>query len=385
MQNTRTIILGVGGGAGKVLRSLAKTGGAEWLELAHVDTDTADMEGIEGIKSIPAGISWTQGQGCGGDPVVAEKAVGAGIRELKALLADAAMVVVVGCLGRGTASGGVQIVSRLVREEHIPAFFFVTMPFAIEGNGRREIADVALRDLRENSDLVIAIQNDLLFTTISADTRLNEAFLMADQVLADGVIGIAELIRCRGMMSVDFASLRALLKNREADCSFGIGRASGADKTTTVVDEVFKSPMLGDRDFVNQSDVVVASLIGGNDLAIGEITQCLSALTKQLDSKTKAYVGANVVEERSNDLQLTLIAVHYKHKPEPEPEPKRRRVTRGKRKAKDAVEEKQYDLPFVEAMVSAGIFANVAATIREGENLDTPVFQRQGVVLDLNN
>ena len=392
MSNGRTIILGIGGGAGKVISCLAATKGASWLEFAYIDTDPADLENVPGVTCLPVDRDWTNGQGCGGDPAVGEKAVGASIRELKALVADAEMVIVVGCLGRGTASGGIQVVSRLVREEELLAFFFVTMPLAVEGNGCREIAESALRDLRDNSDIVVAVQNDLLFTTIAADTRANDAFAMANQVLADGVQGIAELVRCRGGISVDFASLRALLKNREAHCSFGVGHASGANKTVEVIDDLFKSRMLGDQDFLAQSDVVVASLISGPDLSIGEMNQCLSALHHQLAPATRSYIGANAVPEKGDELQLTIVSVHYKHKPapaaapEPAPPPPPAEVKRGRKgKAKVATDEKQFDLPFVEEMVSLGIFGNVPPTLVNGENLDVPTFQRQGLVLDLDD
>jgi len=390
MSNGRTVILGIGGGAGKVIRCLAATQGASWLEFAYIDTDTADLDDMPGVTCLPVGSGWTEGQSCGGDPFLGEKAVGASVPELKALLADTEMVIVVGCLGRGIASGGVQIVSRLVREEKLLAFFFVTMPFAVEGNGRREIAEIALRDLRENSDIVVAVQNDLLFTTIAADTRVAEAFAMATRVLADGVQGIAELVRCRGMTSVDFASLRALLKNREAHCSFGVGRASGANKTVEVIDDLFKSRMLGDHDFLARSDVVVASLIGGADLSIGDMSQCLSVLEKQLDPATRSYIGANIVPEKGDELQLTLVSVHYKQKPAlapvSEPALPPAKGNRGhKEKTKAAADEKQFDLPFVKEMVSLGIFGNVPPTMVNGENLDIPTFQRQGVVLDLDD
>lgn len=390
MSNGRTVILGIGGGAGKVIRCMAANKGASWLEFAYIDTDAVDLENIPGVTCLSAGSDWAKGRSCGGDPLLGEKAVGASIRELKALVADTEMVIVVGCLGRGVASGGVQIVSRLVREEGLLAFFFVTMPFAHEGNGRREIAESALRDLRENSDIVVAVQNDLLFTTIAADTRANEAFAMADQVLADGVQGIAELVRCHGMMSVDFASLRALLKNREAHCSFGIGHASGANKTVEVIDDLFKSRMLGDHDFLARSDVVVASLIGGTNLSIGDMNQCLSMLDNQLGPATCSYIGANVVPEKGDELQLTIVSVHYKHKPAlvpaSEPAPPPTKPKRGRKgKAKVATDEKQFDLPFVEEMVSLGIFGNVPPTIVKGENLDVPTFQRQGLVLDLDD
>ena len=390
MSNKRTVILGIGGGAGKVIHCLAATKGASWLEFAYIDTDAADLESMSGVTCLPVGNTWTKGQSCGGDPATGEKAMGASVPELKALVADAEMVIVVGCLGRGTASGGIQILSRLVREEELLAFFFVTMPFAAEGNGRREIAEGALRNLRENSDIVVAVQNDLLFTTIDADTRASDAFAMAAQVLADGVLGIAELVRCRGMMAVDFASLRALLKNREAHCSFGIGHASGANQTVEVIDDLFKSRMLGDQDFLARSDVVVASLIGGTDLSIGDMSQCLSVLHNQLDPSTRSYIGANVVPEKGDELQLTIVSIHYKHKPAqvavPEPTPPAAKPKRGRKSTtKATADEKQFDLPFVEEMVSVGIFGNVPPTIVKGENMDIPTFQRQGLVLDLDD
>ena len=386
----KTVVLGIGGGGGKILDCLAGHHTTSWLEIIHIDADDAMLAGSDAIQTISIGTKWCRGHGCGGDMQLGQRATAASIEVLKARLQNTDLLIVVACLGRGTASGGIQILARLVREMQLLAFFFVTMPFAVEGNGRRETAETAVSELRKNADIVVAIENDLLFTTVPADTKADDAFRLADKILADGVMGIAELIRCRGLISVDFASVRTLLKNRDAFCSFGIGRAKGKNRTKRVVDELFKSPMMGGDEIVSRASAVVATLIGGKDLQIGETNECLSRLNSRLGPSTKTYIGANVIEDKTDGIQLTLIAVRYVDEPAADAEAETRiealppkRSKSGKYRTQIVDDDRQFDLPFAEETLSVGIFGNVSATTYAGENLDIPTFQRRGVILDL--
>ena len=276
-----------------------------------------------------------------------------------------------------------------MKEANVLTFFFTTFPFVFEGNSKRNVAESSLKALRNNAEVVIAIQNDLLFTCLSADELANETFKQANQILADGVIGIAELVRCRGLLSIDFPSLKTVLSRKEAFCSFGIGQAIGDGKSVRVIENLFQSPMLGGKDFVDKADVVIATLIGGEDMSIGEMQQCLSDLNTRLNSTTQTIIGANVVSEKGDQLQISMLAIQFpknhnkvrisKKQKYFKPASKRR----GKRNLTNIDSPNQLILPFNEEGHGLGIFSDCAPTIYQGQNLDIPTYQRLGINLDL--
>ena len=386
----RVVILGLGGGAGKILTCIATKSDANWIQLVHVDTDKEDQLYHERLHSETIANEWVSGQGCGGDSLLGENAIRSSIGQVRNIIKDSELLLVIACLGRGTGSGGVQAISRLVKEDNILTFFFTTFPFDFEGNSKRNVAESSLKTLRKNAEVVIAIQNDLLFTCLSADELANETFKQANQILADGVIGIAELVRCRGLLSIDFPSLKTVLSRKEAFCSFGVGQAIGDDKIKRVIENLFHSPMLGGKDFVDKADVVIATLIGGEDMSMGEMQQCLSDLNDRLNSTTKTIIGANVVSEKGDQLQISMLAIQFpknhtkirisgKQK-YPKGAPIRRR---GKRNFASTDSPYQLTLPFSEESHALGIFSDCAPTIYQGQNLDIPTYQRLGINLDL--
>ena len=363
---------------------------ARWIQLVHVDTDEEDQIRGELVHSETLKNEWVNGQGCGGDAILGENAIRSSVARIRGAIANSDLLLVIACLGRGTGSGGVQAVSRLVKEENILTFFFVTLPFAFEGNNKQHVADKSLKELRGGADVVIAVQNDLLFRAFPADTQASETFKYANQILADGVIGIAELIRCRGLLSVDFPSLKSILSRREAFCSIGIGKAKGENKISSLIDNLFLSPMLGGKDFVDKADVIIATLIGGDDMSIGEMQKCLVELNNQLNPATKTIIGANVVSDKGEEIQISMLVIQFprnntKIRIEGHSPNKRKSVVKKKagRNLSETVSPYQLTLPFGDEGHTLGLFANSPATVYQGQNLDIPTFQRLGINLNL--
>ena len=389
----KVVVLGIGGGAGKIIRCIATQNVGEWIRLVHLDTDQHDISQPSEIESHLIKNEWVDGQGCGGDPTLGENTIREYLPKIKDSVTDAQLLIVVTCLGRGLGSGGAQAITRLVKDENILTFFFVTVPFGFEGSSNRSIAENSLVTLRKQTDIVIAIQNDLLFTQFSDNQQVSEIFDNANRFLADGIIGIAELVRCKGLISIDFPSLKSVLKKREAFCSFGIGRADGEGKESKVVDNLFQSPLLGGREFVNKSDVIVATLVGGESMNMGEMKQCLNTLNAQLNSTTKTIIGANVNPEKNDMLQISVLSIQYPKRDQNvrrrSPSKKNHAAFNSKKSplqlSKDSADPAQPTLPFTEDGYSLGIFSEAPATIYDGQNLDIPTFQRIGIKLKLGN
>jgi cell division protein FtsZ len=385
------MVLGLGGGAGKIIKQLAGSEGTDWLRLVAVDTDEEDTPNLERVTSVTVGGDWTQGYGCGGNAELGRKVLGKEIGIIREQIKDVDLLLVIGCLGRGTASGGVQAIADLAREEAKLAFFFVTTPFAVEGNARRSTAEVALKQLRGGTDVLISLSSDLLFTQFPADTGISEAFALADRFIAQGVLGIAEIMRCRGTIPIDFANLKALLAKREAECSLGLGKIPvGSDDPTQLVQQLYESPMLGGDEVVKKADVVVATLAGPN-LSLGVMNSVLQALQARIGTSAKSIVGVSE-DSGGSDWRLTMLTIRYAKTGQSQPAAAVKAVqatqpaTKASRRTKaKASGEKQIDLPFVQDHLSLGIFGNATATMHNGENLDIPTFQRRGIVLDVGD
>jgi cell division protein FtsZ len=374
-------ILALGGGGSKIVRALAQGSTARWAQLACMDTDVRDLEFAEGVLQVPMGRQWTHDQGCGDDPVQGQRAAEASREELRQVLAGSELLILVTCLGGGAGSGGAPVVARLAKEIGLVCFAVVCLPLAGEGNGPRALAEDALTQLRPQCDVLVPIPADLLFSQLPHDTPSSQAFALANQLFADGILGLAELMRCRGDIPIDFASLKHVLRHRDAQCALGVGRAPADQPPAAVIDDLLRSPLLGGPDFIAGADVVVATLVAAPDLPFSQVTQCLTQLNERLNPATRTFLGANLVPERAGQLQLTMLVISY-CKALPQPAPARKG---GKAKSKGREQQeitRQFKLPFAEDAGALGIFVNSSPTLYHGENLDIPTYQRRGVVLE---
>lgn len=385
-------ILAIGGGGGKILRCVQPLVHGNSVSLVYLDTDVDHLANVAPINGIPLTNAWTNGTGCGGDAKLGENSVSSNVAVVRECIEQAGILVVLVCLGGGAGSGGVQAISRFVKEKNVTAFFFVTLPFTFEGKIIGGVANKALLALRNSADVVIAVPNDLLFHRYPPDIQIEEAFARTNDAFANGLYSLAEALRASGPMSIDAGDLRTALRQKESLCAVGVGQAEGANRTATAMERLFDSAMLGGADFVAKANVVVAVISAHSGLTMGETTECLNRLTKKASPSTKVIFGAYTVPGDVRQLKLMMLAIHYPERPAtrqpssivdsvrqtPDPTKKsdRRKANEGK--------SKQLDLPFiVDNGLSLGIFGDTAPTIHRDQNLDIPTYQRLGIKLDL--
>ena len=379
----RVAVLGLGGAGGSIVARLAADPRSERLGLAVADTDAGALEQLVNVIQIPLGAEWTGRSGCGGDRDLGERAASESAGELREFLDGASLGLVVAGLGGGTGSGAIDVVARLVREVDMPAFFIATLPLVSEGNWRRQHAEDALVPLRELADVVVVVPNDLLFTSLPPDSPADEAFAAADKALADGIDGLSRIASARSLLPVDFADFRALLKGRPATCALGVGRASGENRCRTALEAFVNCPLVGGREALSAAHAAAVTLVGGPDLAVGEMQDALKDCQELFSTDARVVFGTYTDSAAEGEVQITGLLCTYVEAPDVSkprgqaPVAKTGRKRKGQQQTGDS---RQGELPLKE--VALGVFSGGPPTIVGGENLDVPTFQRRGIDLD---
>ncbi len=386
----RIVVLGLGGGGGRIVATLAAEPTLdENVTLAVADTDQRALEEASGAVQIPLGRDWAWKDGCGGNSTKGEKAAAIASGDLRQLVVGADLVIVVAGLGGGTGAGAARVMARHLRELEVMNLFVATLPFSFEGNWRCHQAEKDLEILRGTCETVMSIPNDLLFAELPANTAISDAFEASNRLLARGVNGLVRLPQATAILTVDFAALRNLLREKPGACTLGIGHGDGPDRWQVVARNFFACPLVGGPENLARTDAAILTLIGGENLSIGEIQNCMAAIQQQFPRTAKIMVGAYSDPRMRDGLQLTGLVCRFAGDPAipsaaKECAAERGAVItpgrRGKRRQAPEAGGVQGELLLQEPAL--GIFSSTAPTTVDGENLDIPTFQRRGVYLD---
>ncbi len=405
-------VLGLGCAGVKILSSLRGMPEAAHLQLLVLDTDRYSLEAspLLAEDKILADEQWCHGQGCGGDFLKGERAMVRERADLEKRLAGAGMLIVVGGLGGGTASGGVSALAGIGARLKIPTIFVVTMPFSLEGHTKRRIGEETLTNILPVADAVVTLPNDLLFSVLPAETSATEAFLLADREIARAILGLSELVRVGNLIPSDIGDLRTILKGRKGYCGIGIGAASYSEIADGSVQSVgdlalarlLESPLSGGLAKLRESDVVICSLLGGGTMTLADMKQTIENFQNSLGESVEVIAGVNSDPRYGDLIQLTAIAVKYDERPESgvmtvasaqdaaanETESLKRKVRsrrNEKRTGVSTVNTGENDLMQPDLALeprSRGVFMNTTQTLINNEDLDEPTFQRRMVVID---
>ena len=315
--NEKILILGLGGAGGKVVSRIASQH-ISGLDTAVIDTDQDALQTMEpNVQSLFAGscLSWGQGTGCGGNVIRGEQAISGERHKIMELISDKKFIVVVAGLGGGVATGGIRTIASTIRAKKIPAVFMLTTPFSIESFGRRKAAADCIEQLRPVTDILIRLPNDLLFSMLSPDCPVEEAFSKSCDELARTAIGVCGLLNCKTSLNADYASFMAVLRGKKCQCSLGIGLGipseQAPDRSATAVQQVLNSPFLGGVDKMAEADVMIVSLFAGPDLSIGEMKRTLEAVSAFAGKETEIISGFSTAPFMANVMQVAVITVRY--------------------------------------------------------------------------
>lgn len=303
----RIKVVGVGGAGGAAVNRMIEAG-VDGVEFIVVNTDAQALHHSKAQTKIHIGKDATRGLGAGADPTVGEKAALESKEDIAKALEGADMVFVTLGAGGGTGSGAGHIVAKVAEDQGALVVGFATRPFAFEGEKRRRNADVAVANLREAVDTLITIPNDRLLQTIDRSTPLLEAFKVADDVLRQGVQGISDLITVHGLINLDFADVKTVMKNA-GSALMGIGRASGEDRAVKAAQQAIESPLL--EISIDGARGILFNVIGGNDISMHEINTAAEAITNAADPDANIIFGATINPDLEGEIIITVVATGF--------------------------------------------------------------------------
>jgi cell division protein FtsZ len=300
-------VVGIGGGGTNAVTRMVEAG-LSGVEFVAVNTDAQALLMTEADEKIHIGSQSTRGLGAGADPRVGLAAAEESRDELKEALKGADMVFVTAGEGGGTGTGGAPVVAQIGRELGALTVGVVTKPFAFEGKLRADQAEQGIQSLRENVDTLIVIENDRLLQVVERDTPVTEAFRMADDILRQGVQGITDLITVPGLINLDFADVRTIM--REAGSTLmGIGVARGSNRAVEAAQAAISSPLL--ETTLDGATGILLNITGGPDLGLAEVDEAAQVVTNAADSNANVIFGAVIDESMGEDVRVTAIATGF--------------------------------------------------------------------------
>lgn len=303
----RIKVVGVGGAGGAAINRMVEAG-IEGVEFVAINTDAQALHHSKAQIKIHIGKDETRGLGAGANPSVGQKAAEESMEEIKKALEGADMVFVTIGAGGGTGSGAGPVVAKAAKAVDALVVGFATKPFAFEGEKRRRNAEHAIDSLRDAVDTLIIIPNDRLLQTIDRQTPLMEAFKVADDVLRQGVQGISDLITVHGLINLDFADVKAVMRNA-GSALMGIGRASGENRAVVAAQQAIESPLL--EVSIDGARGILFNVIGGNDLSMHEINAAAEAITSAADPDANIIFGATINPDLEGEVIITVVATGF--------------------------------------------------------------------------
>ena len=306
-------VVGVGGAGGSAVERMKEVG-LTGVEFVAINTDAQALHHSTADVKVHIG----KGLGAGGDPEKGREAAEEGREAIDKALDGADMVFITLGAGGGTGSGAGPIVAEESRKKDILTVGVATKPFTFEGARRRANADLAIDKLSRQVDALITIPNDRLLQTIDPRTPLLETFKIADDVLRQGVQGISELITEHSLINLDFADVKAIMKNA-GSALMGIGRASGENRAVIAAQQAVESPLIEVK--IEGARGVLFSVAGGYDMSMSEIQEAAEVITGAVSPDANIIFGASIRPELEDEIVVTVVATGFDSDYYNEPEP----------------------------------------------------------------
>jgi cell division protein FtsZ len=301
----RITVFGVGGAGGNAVNNMITAGlvGCDFV-VANTDAQALTMSKAERI--IQMGVQVTEGLGAGSQPEVGRAAAEEVIDEIRDHLSGAHMVFVTAGMGGGTGTGASPVVARVARELGILTVGVVTKPFQFEGQRRMKVAESGIAELHKTVDTLLIIPNQNLFRVANEKTTFADAFAMADQVLYSGVACITDLMVKEGLINLDFADVRAVMREM-GKAMMGTGEASGEKRALTAAEAAIANPLIDDSSMKGARGLLI-SITGGRDLTLYEVDEAATRIREEVDQEANIIVGATFDEGLDGIIRVSVVA-----------------------------------------------------------------------------
>jgi len=300
-------VIGIGGGGSNAVNRMIR---AELMgvEFIAVNTDAQALLQSDAPHKIRIGDKITRGLGAGGDPGIGQRAAEEDAEKIYEALKDSDMVFLTAGMGGGTGSGAAPIIAEVARDLGALTIGVVTKPFSFEGARRRLNAEKASEALRDKVDTLITIPNDRLKDVVQKETSMLDAFRVVDDVLRQGVQGISDLITVPGLINLDFADVRTVMKDA-GSALMGIGRASGESRAASAAREAISSPLLEVN--ISGAQAVLFNVTGGSSLSLFEVDEAAEIIKGTADPEANIIFGTVIDERMGDELSITVIATGF--------------------------------------------------------------------------
>jgi len=301
----RITVFGVGGGGGNAVNNMI-TAGLRGVEFVVANTDAQALTMSKSERLIQLGAHVTEGLGAGSQPEVGRAAAEECIDEIIDHLSNTHMCFVTAGMGGGTGTGAAPVVARAAREKGILTVGVVTKPFHFEGQRRMKTADLGIEELQKCVDTLIVIPNQNLFRLANDKTTFADAFAMADQVLYSGVACITDLMVKEGLINLDFADVRSVMREM-GKAMMGTGEASGEGRAMAAAEAAIANPLLDETSMKGAKGLLI-SITGGRDLTLFEVDEAATRIREEVDQDANIILGATFDEELEGVIRVSVVA-----------------------------------------------------------------------------
>ncbi|MDR2759915.1 MAG: cell division protein FtsZ [Spirochaetaceae bacterium] len=311
----RTIIkvIGAGGGGCNAVNRMIQCE-VQGVEFIATNTDRQALNRSKAEVTLSIGSKLTSGLGAGGKPEIGEKAAMEDREIIANVIKGADMVFVTAGMGGGTGTGAAPVIAQVARECGALTVGVVTKPFSFEGRYKMRLAEEGIAKMREAVDTLIVIPNQRLFNSVERKTTIPEAFLVADDILRQGVQGISDLITETGLVNIDFADIKTIMYG-QGDALMGIGIGSGENRASLAANNAIDNPLLEDTTLEGAQRILI-NITGGENLTLVELEEVAQIVTEKADEDALIIYGTSLDSKLGDKLQVTVIATGF-HREEP--------------------------------------------------------------------
>lgn len=301
-------IIGCGGGGSSAVNRMI-TAGVENVEFVVLNTDLQALAGSKAQKRVAIGQKLTGGLGAGGNPLVGENAAKEDTEIITNVVKGADMVIITAGMGGGTGTGSAPVVAKIAHDQGALTIAVVTTPFAFEGPVRMRYAEDGLKKLREAVDSLIVIPNQQIMKIVDKKINYRVAFKMADDVLCQGVQGVSDIITKPGVVNVDFADVKSVMKD-QGEAILGVGVGEGEDRANQAAQAAINNPLLADRQIDGAKSILV-NITSSDELAMSEIEDIINDISENANKEHQLFWGQVLDPDMGEKVSVTVIATGF--------------------------------------------------------------------------